>query len=246
MSVQLVSMILGLVVWSDLIVIGQSTKWRLQCDACMITNDQWVLIAWYFKRAPFVEITEIVNAAPDGGNPSQFGNDIAKVMPWCIEKLIKTQTVDYLTEEAKVTNTQTYGWHAVHYESRSNLSIASEPFSVYVERDTADKIKRRTKMLNRTREDSPLFGSLVIADTVNVIDEYLLGYPRRPFKYPRVNFVILIYKNDSSTLWNSVAAKVLTKLWKMYGVLNAIIISTCNPSEVSRHGDHHQLLFIYE
>lgn len=222
----------ALMVLQPPLAIGQDNKWKLQSDECTITEHQWKLIAWYLERAPYVEITEIVTNGAINGGASYFANDFVRQLTPRINQRIKTQTVDYSTVEGNVTDTQTYGWHGVRFQTGDNATTSPSEVVVFGERDTAASIKKRERAHNQTREDAPVFGSVVLVENTELVDKYLVGYPRRPFKHPRANFVIISYKNETNINWESNSVKILTRLWKYYGVLNAIIISACQPEEV--------------
>lgn len=212
--------------------IGQDDKWKLQSDECTVTEDQWKLIAWYLERAPYVEITEIVPNGAINGGASLFANDFVRKLTPRIYQRIKTQTVDYSTVDGNVSDTQTYGWHGVRFQTGDNATQPPSEVVIFGQRDTAASIKKRERLHNQTREDSPAFGSVVLVENTDLVDNYLVGYPRRPFKHSRANFVILSYKNETNINWEGNSGKILTRLWKHYGVLNAIVISACQPAEV--------------
>lgn len=219
---------------------NQQQKWKLESDTCDITNDQWKLITWYFQRAPHVEITEIFanHSAANGQGRSQFGNDVAKEFTIRINKIVQTQSVDYDTED-NVTDTQKFGWRGQRFDRRSYSNDGVTPkrpspqdIGVIRGRDTAAEVRLRAEMMNGTRVDSPTHGSLILVECSNLIDDYIFGYPRRPFRRPRANFIIIAYKLESPMAWDVTASRILARLWRKYGVLNAIILSTCNPNDV--------------
>lgn len=237
--ISIISIILILILW-PLNVNGQQgndEKWKLNSNRCKLTDAQWKIIAWYFERAPYIELTEIIeNNAINLNKNNHFINEVLNELLLRIGKRVKIQTVDLLTDEGNVTNTQTYGWHGVRFDTISNATNSTDnEIEIIRERDTEINIQKRMLMSpNRTREDSPMFGSLIIAENIRLIDDYLIGQPRRPFKYTRANFIIIIYNNsDANTVWDVNAARILTRLWKIYSVLNVIIISACKSNDVN-------------
>lgn len=211
-------------------------KWNLKSNHCTLTDAQLKIIAWYFERAPYIELTQLIeNNAIDSNKNNHFINEVLNELLIRLEKRVQIQTVDSLTDEGNVTNTQSYGWNGFRFDSFSNASKSTDTENEIIwERDTFGNIQKRMSLSpNRTREDSPIFGSLIIVENIRLIDEYLIGQPRRPFKYTRANFIIIIHSNsDVNTLWDTNAARILTRLWKVYSVLNAIIISTCKSDDV--------------
>lgn len=209
-------------------------KWKLQSDFCAITEMQWKLIDWYFERVPFIEVTEIIENGANRNQrmaATQFGNNAVKEMEWRIKKIIRTQTVDFTTED-RVSNTQTYGWRGWRFPSRENATKPLHDVVVFRERDNVESVGKRTTFANGTRDDSPTFGGLVFVECSNLVDDYLIGYPRRPFNHQQANFIIVAYRLEEKWSWDETAGRILTRLWKRYGILNAIILSTCNSDEV--------------
>lgn len=209
-------------------------KWKLQSDFCTITEMQWKLIEWYFERVPYIEVTEIIENGANRHNHSaatQFTNNAVKELEWRIKKKIHTQTVDFATED-RVSNTQTYGWRGWRFPSRENATKPVHNLVVFRDRDDAESIRKRLTFSNSPRDDSPTFGGLVFVECSDLVDNYLTGYPRPPFKHQRANFVIIAYKLEENLSWDETAGRILTRLWKRYGILNAIILSTCHSDQV--------------
>lgn len=214
------------------------SKWTSDSDVCDITEAQWQLISWYFQRVPYVEISEITDSHR---GQSHFGNRVSKEWSKRYNKTVFTQSVDYGMRE-NLTSTQKYGWRGTRFDQQSNASNDIR-WSVVQARDTAASVQQRAKQYNGTRDDSPSHGSLVLVEYSKLIDGYLVGYPRRPFRQPRANFIIVVYKLEVTTSWETTASRVLSRLWQTYGVLNALIMSTCHPSDVN-HTQNGQLYFI--
>lgn len=68
--------------------------------------------------------------------------------------------------------------------------------------------------------------NFVIAENIRIIDEYLVGSPRRPFRFPTHVFVIAI-TSANEPHFDSICMNVLEKLWNNYGIGNIIIITPC-------------------
>lgn len=224
---------LTLLIWVIHLVHGHHAKWQLETNDCLVTDAQWNLITWYFDRAPFIELTEIVDTANDE-NRSRYADDLANHMSMRMTKLLKTQTVNLSANEGYVTETQLYGWRGARFEHRFNASKTLED-NLYVERETVLTIENRTSKMpemNRARIDVPIFGSLVVVDSTHLLDDYLFGYPRQPFNHPRASFIILVFGDESDAIWEMNASKLMARLWKMYSILDVIIISTCKAEEV--------------
>ena len=73
-------------------------------------------------------------------------------------------------------------------------------------------------------------GSIVFVDNIHVLYSYLQGTPRRPFTYPRNNYLLVLshvaesYKED--------VENVLHILWRDYGIMNLVLITPCGVKKV--------------
>lgn len=74
---------------------------------------------------------------------------------------------------------------------------------------------------------APEEGVFVIAENVSIIDEYLYGSPRMPFRANRRIFVIAITKPEDWDFEKRVR-KMLRRLWQDYAVADVILITPCN------------------
>lgn len=66
---------------------------------------------------------------------------------------------------------------------------------------------------------------MVLVENVNVLDEYLIGTAREPFLAPRMYYIIVLRRVSKG--WMDHGAIVMDKLWKDYGIINAIILAPC-------------------
>lgn len=81
------------------------------------------------------------------------------------------------------------------------------------------------------RHDEPELAAFVYASSFDIIEEYLVGPPRRPFYKPRGNFIIIVTEAVQIE-WTESAASILEKLWRDYRVFNAIIMVPCEVNQV--------------
>lgn len=82
---------------------------------------------------------------------------------------------------------------------------------------------------NFGRTDEPEKGTFVIANTIDILDQYLIGTARKPFNRPRGNFILFI-SNDNVTdlnVFNLKCTKIMKKLWSDYGIINVVLMSSC-------------------
>lgn len=117
----------------------------------------------------------------------------------------------------------TYLWHA-EYSKMGNSTYWVEE----------DKLNVRPQILKKNwkREDEPHSGNVVLAEKIEIIDHFLNGVTRLPFKAKRAFYVIIIYKEIGAD-WDKYASSILSKLWKIHGILNAIVIGSCKKKNVS-------------
>lgn len=75
------------------------------------------------------------------------------------------------------------------------------------------------------RKDEPQAGSIVIVANITVLDEYLVGTARSPFRTPRSSYIIIL--RNAHDDWQEDVERVLRKLWRVYGIVNALLLAPC-------------------
>lgn len=81
------------------------------------------------------------------------------------------------------------------------------------------------------RHDEPELGGLIFVNRLHTLENYIIGPPRRPFKNPAGNYIIIVNeKIDDNDL--DLAAHILYILWRDYRILNAFLILSCEQEEV--------------
>lgn len=123
-------------------------------------------------------------------------------------------------EEQFVTYADTFTWEGKPFEMRSNQSA-----TVYARRKRSVEHTDGPQFSVRTEETET--GALIIANRISVISRYLKGPARRPFLLPRSLYVIVILDTFESD-FVSKSQGVMVKLWKDYGIADAILITPCN------------------
>lgn len=78
-----------------------------------------------------------------------------------------------------------------------------------------------------TTSDAPKEGVFVIVENASIIQDYLYGSPRKPFRTNRRPFVIAVTKPDERSFMRKIR-KLLRHLWQDYAVADAILITPCN------------------
>lgn len=125
-------------------------------------------------------------------------------------------------EEKRISYADTFTWEGQPFDIRPNQS------------DTAFTRRKRSVVhpddahLSVRKEETDM-GTLIIADRISVINRYLKGPARRPFIHPRSLYVILISDAMESTCGKE-SQNVMVKLWKHYGIADAILITPCSES----------------
>lgn len=74
---------------------------------------------------------------------------------------------------------------------------------------------------------------MVLAIHIEIIDNFLSDkHSKHPFHLKRSHYIILIYKEIHHD-WDQLASSILAKLWKVHGILNAIVMVSCKQDDVS-------------
>lgn len=199
-------------------------------NCCEVSEKQWQLISWYFWRVgSHLNVTEI-------SREIEFYK-LTLYMDFFVRDLYRNTGLEYHTlrvgynvqdeladKEDDVFDHHTYEWHP-ELSKHGNRTY-------YIEED---KLNIRAQILKKNwlREDEPASGIVVLASDIEIIDHYLSGKKaKHPFTSKRAHYVILIYKEINHE-WDRIASSILAKLWKVHGILNAIIISSCQQNDVS-------------
>lgn len=128
--------------------------------------------------------------------------------------MIRPRSWDF--EEDFISLADTFTWRGTKFEPR-----AGEPHF---------RAKRQAPgQSTYTRKDEPETGTIVVVENVNILDNYLRGTARRPFRTPRRYYIIVLRSTDED--WMAIGANVMARLWKDYGIINAIILAPCADSE---------------
>lgn len=121
--------------------------------------------------------------------------------------------LDHSYEEPFIRYANTFNWRGEKFKLKPNSIINME-----TELDEDN--------FNLFRTDSTKSGSLIIIEQISLLDKYLEGPAKKPFKNPRSNYLIAIRK-VYETDYKAICEKVLEKLWNDYGIANAILFSPC-------------------
>lgn len=191
---------------------------------CFLSEKQWKLMGWYFIRVTYIEVTSIVHS-------NKINSDASKLREYLVKRLYNHTNVVYQTftidQDYKPDNNE----HSHEYASPiSELSYLNYSAPWFQDDETTKN--NRINLPSHTREDEPDFGAIVLAENVDLIDSYLNGLLRHPFTGKRSHYLLLIYKDVHHSDWRRRAGNIIAKLWKVYGILNALIISTCQRDNV--------------
>lgn len=196
---------------------------KYERKSCIPSDDQMKLITWYFERVNnYMEVTEIVPEDVSGLR-SKFTSYFLKYLNNYIQLKFSAFTVNYKSRVQMMdeyeTNFRIYG-----YSQGMNETHRTEQF---------EELFRLKYPKYADRMDCPDFASIVLVERIETLDLYLNARTRHPFKHKRAHYVLLIYRETGNSNWDELAGRVLSKLWKNHGILNAIILSTCMPNNVS-------------
>lgn len=191
---------------------------------CFLSEKQWQLVQWYFIRVTYIEVTSIVHRGHIETDASQLREHLVKNLYSQTSILYQTFTIDQDFEDNDTGHSHKM---AGTLERLKKLNHTAPWFQ-----DNARTKNNRLNLPSHTREDEPDHGAIVLAESVDLIDSYLNGLLRHPFTGKRSHYLLLIYKPVNHTTWRQRAGNVLGKLWKVYGIMNVLIISTCDRDNV--------------
>lgn len=188
---------------------------------CFLSAKQWQLMQWYFIRVTYIEVTSIVRRGKIKTDASQLREHLVKNLYNQTSILYQTFTIDQDFEDEDDGHSSTLAG------TLERLNNTAPWFQ-----DDAKTKNNRLNLPSHTREDEPDHGAIVLAESVDLIDSYLNGLLRHPFNGKRSHYLLLIYKPVNHSTWRQRAGNILGKLWKVYGIMNVFIISTCNRDNV--------------
>lgn len=141
-----------------------------------------------------------------------------------MRRIVYGKREQILDKKHEIQVNTTYQWHAMietHLLERSPRNFLEQFFQ--------NKLSKR----NCVREDEPRYGSVVLASDAQIIDDFLNGPARYPFESKQSHYIILIYGTFNREVWHNLSSSIMTKLWKKFGILDALILASCNPDRVS-------------
>lgn len=199
-----------------------------QHSCCELSEGQWNLIVWYFLRVSSnVNVTQIVNESEPcvyERYVNHLLNDLNTyvVLEYYMHRLIYRKRDQILDKKHELKVNSTYKWHVRQEDT-------------YSTGDDGKKFHFRNKLSkqNCIREDEPRYGSVVLASNFEIVDNFLNGVTRYPFLSKQSHYIILIYGSISADRWEEYSSSIMTKLWKKHGILDAIILSSCDPQTVN-------------
>lgn len=198
-----------------------------QLSCCEMTDGQWNLIVWYFLRVSSnVNVTQIVHENESCWYEryiNHFLHDLFKYVntEYYMQRIIYRKRDRNLEKKHEIQVNTTYLWHAYYY--------------THLAGDAGNHFDFHSKLLKRScvREDEPRYGSVILASSAEIIDDYLNGPVRYPFESKQSHYIIFIYGAFDRKVFHELSSSILTKLWKKFGILDAIILASCNPTRVS-------------
>lgn len=135
--------------------------------------------------------------------------------------LIKPRDWDF--EDDTITFADTYTWRGTKFAPRADEPHFRSKRQAGTSASASVPVRSTYK-----RKDEPETGTMVVVENLNVLDNYLMGTARRPFRAPRRYYIIVLRRVDEG--WMNLAGIVMARLWKDYGIINAIILAPCADS----------------
>lgn len=214
---------------------------------CTVTNElYWKMIRWYLGPLKFVDVhvlTDTSTTLSMNQLATLFLKEIADSKLnqthqinfsfthqnnfWIFSQFhaglnvkVSYKILDTRFEHEHVSYSETFSWQGEKFRRRPG----EERRLVYRKKRSLDT-DPPTSWSKRT--DEPEAGIFIIADSIKIIDDYLVGTPRRPFRFPRQIYVIAITGADEYK-FEQISERLLEKMWKDYAIGNVIIITPCD------------------
>lgn len=139
--------------------------------------------------------------------------------------------VDTSYEPASISYSEMFSWQGIKFPRRPN---EHDQVTYRQKRNTKHKKKSLSAAEKQLMFDSfskptvtPEEGVFIVVENVTIIDAYLYGSPRMPFRANRRIFVIAITEPEEWDFEKRVR-KMLRRLWEDYAVADVILITPCN------------------
>lgn len=146
-------------------------------------------------------------------------------------------TVNLSFEEPRKYFYDDYKRYGRRFESHAELANLSEKHHnhySYVRQQFNVTPEERRK---QSRRDEPELGGLIFTSSLNILENYASGPPRRPFNNPAGNYVIIINEPIIEKSGWSLAAHIMYILWRDYRIVNAFLILSCEPTQLIGYYD---------
>lgn len=148
------------------------------------------------------------------------------------QRTVQTYIVDQYYDEPNITYTDTFRRNSQHFEPwekfRNETNKSEKQFRIPVRQHTRFSFKTQSRII---RTDEPQLAAFIYSDSLDIIEDYLVGPPRQPFYRPRGNFIIIVTERAQAD-WMESSATILEKLWRDYRVLNVFIMMPCEDKQV--------------
>lgn len=132
-------------------------------------------------------------------------------------------------DEPSIDYSNTFSWQGGNFELRKD-----ETRHTSIRNRRANTLDYRLPNEHRfsdqpIREDEIELAAFVMVEKITVLNDYLTGTARKPFLSPRRSYILAIFKVDERD-FRTIADIVLEKLWRDYGIANAVLMTPCNKS----------------
>lgn len=141
--------------------------------------------------------------------------------------MVEFTHIDSSYEPSRVSYSELFSWQGEEFPKRIN---EHDEVKVRKKRNTKHKKKSPKLLMSDSfikATVTPEEGVFIIVENVTIIDEYLYGSPRMPFRANRRLFVIAVIKPEQHN-FNKRVRKLLKRLWQDYAVADVILITPCN------------------
>lgn len=148
-----------------------------------------------------------------------------------IQRSVHTHIVDQFYDQPNITFTDTFRRNSQRFEPWSYFRNTTKASSTRRSARQYARFKFNV-VTKRARNDEPELAAFIYADSLDIIEDYLVGPPRHPFYRPRGNFIIMATVRGQAD-WMDSAAAILEVLWRDYRVFNVLIMVPCEVDQAS-------------
>lgn len=155
---------------------------------------------------------------------------------------MKFTYIDTSYEPLNVSYGEMFSWQGVKFPKRANQH---DEVTVRRKRDAKSTTKSTPSANKLSMAESflcPEDGVLVIVENVTILDKFLFGSPRTPFRSNHRIFIIVITQPEERNFGERVN-ELLERLWGDYAVADLLLMTPCNNDSEVNSFDYHKVIY---